>query len=451
MKQDWKDHLKTLSERHEKAVPDAIWDQVKLHLPQKSKKRFLWLWWCVLGGTLLISAWYFTDLYTEGPAITKESNVSVQSNKAQENIESIKKADDLQQAGQAMNTQTQNTSILQSGLTNHASSILVQNEKAVKFQKHTNKTDQGSKTTEKQDNIRAKVIENTASAAPQISSLESDEYFQEKGFIRMIGLAVLPLPFELIYQQQTTKPETSELYTGNSGIKCYQFHKSNANWGIEIYAGPAYSPFQLHDKQGDLKAYQEKREATESVRTGLTAGVRGVFSKGHWSVKLGLEYLLMYEQLQSNSRETRITSVYRDGKLLYIDTINGFRLIKNHNYHHQFNIPLMLNYHWKWKNLEFGLQPGVGLNLWSSHQGKILNEFSEPMAFENVGGIRLFDRKIIPYFSFHVSASGRITDQWKWFVEPGIHYYLKPFNADAYPFDQKYQSFQARVGFRKNF
>lgn len=456
MRQDWIDHLRGLSEGHEKQVPDAIWDQVKNHIPQKSKNRRLLPWLWLMAGTMLISGWYYVTF--------------IQSAAMSDKLKSIN------------STQT---SINESVLSNRANGLNAANtlvsapksEKAsggsdVDHPSHVNRVQKSSGRIKKNNSnlhVETGGEKWSASQVTQTSietgALETNKHLNSHSMIEagvsensmadihavIESVSNLPLPFSLT-QDHFPKHTLNLTYkTDKSKINCYQFSNSKKQWGLEFYAGPTYSPYQLKDKQGDLKNYLEKREATESTRTGLTAGIRGLYRKGRWTAKLGLEYHLLYEQLHSSSRETRIISVYRDGKLLYVDTLNGLRVVKHHNYHHLFNVPLMLNFQWNWKHLDIGLQPGIGLHVWSTHTGKILNQLLEPVYFDNVGGIKLFDHKIIPYLSFHVPIGGRLNDDWAWFVEPGIQFYLKPFNASNYPIDQKYSSYQLRLGFQKIF
>jgi len=463
MRQDWIDHLRSLSEGHEKQVPDAIWDQVKQHIPRKSKNRKWLPWMWLMAGTMLISGWYYVAFIQSAATSEKQKPINSIQTSINESMAS-NSANRLNDANSLVNDPKAEKASVDLDVDHPSRVNRMPNssgriKKNISYPRFETGGEKWLATQVAQTSIERRALETNkhlnshSIREADVPEREADvpENSMEIAHAVIESVSNLPLPFSLKPDQLRSNALNLTYKTEKSKIDCYQFSDSKKQWGLEFYVGPTYSPYQLQDKQGDLKNYLEKREDTESTRTGLTAGIRGLYRKGRWTAKLGLEYHLLYEQLHSSSRETRIISVYRDGKLLYVDTLNGLRVVKHHNYHHLFNVPLMLNFQWNWKHVDIGLQPGIGLHVWSTHTGKILNQLLEPVYFDNVGGIKLFDHKIIPYLSFHVPIGGRLNDDWSWFVEPGIQFYLKPFNASNYPIDQKYSSYQLRLGFQKIF
>lgn len=437
MKPEWVDFLQKLTEGQQRPVPDHIWTEVQHHLPGKSRKRIFGFWIWLGMGLLLCSAIYFVNQSFK-PAVDKtnavanltyESKNDFTGNSIQGNSLPDANAPKTESVLQDRNARTANQKTTSSHKF-HPSfdpSLSSSKQEARKFS-----LDKTSKTRSEEVPDDISVSSNDLSAAIEI----------EKIPIALHEISVGPAKWIL--------PELSQRI--NSKMDCYQFGKKKVQMGLEAFVGPAYSPYHLNQKRDGYDAHLRKRIETESIRPGLTAGIRWVLEKGKWAFKTGLEYQLFYEQLNHrNPDETRIISVYRGGKWLYSDTLTGVRIIRHHNYHHLFNIPFAIQYDWNLMNVNGGILVGGGIQVFGTHSGKILDSMQEPADFGAVNGIKLFDRKIIPFVSLHIPVRFKLTNDWLAFVEPGVQFYLKPFTSGPYPLEQSYTSYQIRLGLHKNF
>ncbi|MBK9107234.1 MAG: hypothetical protein IPM92_02335 [Saprospiraceae bacterium] len=443
MKSEWVHFLQNLTMGQKKQVPDHIWNEVSKHLPQKPRRRILipLLWF--LTGMLLSSGLIY--LWLPNQQLIKGS-FETANHKATRVDHQLDKNDQIQ-AIVISDHEMESTSSPTKIINNHPTEAI---SKRKLLQKNVNRTNnQAFNFNEDENNIEQIFGQKDG----EFTTLRSKEVIEESSDRTVFPITpYLPVHPGLVSMPHSNSELPEVKLSAGGKTDCYQFGKQQTEWGLEVYTGPSYSPYQLKDKQDGLRTYIDKRKSTESIRPGLMAGIRLVYQRPSWALKLGLEYQLFYEQLNyRNPNETKIISYYRNGKLLYIDTLNGDRVVKHHNYHHLLNVPLMFHFSKKWKSVEIGIQPGVGVNIWSSHQGRILDLQNEPSSFESTNGVRVFDKKIIPYLSFHIPISAPISSHLFWFVEPGFQYYLKPFSTDAYPLEQSYLSYQVRLGIRMNF
>ena len=436
MKKDWTDQIRKLANENQRPLPEHIWEELIPHLPQpKNRKPIAFFYFAMLSIAILfflLLGWRFIAHDQEQNSTTNTTLAIKAETTAEKNDGAATGAETSLKETESQTTGQQSADKL-TGASKSQGLKKVIHRNIITLQADNIKTIL-------QENIDPSIAATEADRMQQLQHFENILFLPAKlGTIRGIGTREIPIP-----EWNFRNPGKSD---------CFDFRKSKKNYfSLDIYAGPSYNPYSLKDQRGDLNTYIQKRQETEEVKLGFLAGIRAGYHISNYAILAGLEYQQFYEQLNyRNLEETKIVMVYKDSVLLYSDTIRGERIVKTHNYHRLFNIPLSLSYTFKWKSFNISILPGIGLNLSASHKGKILDLTNQPADFSsNVANsnFNIYDTQVGTYAFLNFQFAQKLNQKFDWFVEPGFTHFFKPFNKANYPADQSYQSVQIKLGIR---
>ncbi len=245
-------------------------------------------------------------------------------------------------------------------------------------------------------------------------------------------------------------------------IVCPPFKGGNTDWFVEVYATPELA-FKSIENISATPQYLQKKDSSESMRLGYSAGVRLVKPiTDNFLVKAGLQYTQINEKFtyrtENEVRTTTVISVRTiirgPGDTLRIaDTSTvqqtGFKNNTIKNRYRSFDIPVTLGYQFGNDNLQFGVNAGVVFNISSWYQGVILDSSMAAVPIVK-GGNSIYKNNIGLGLYGGFSILKRVGEDTQLFFEPYFRYNLSGITNEQASFKQRFSLGGLSIGLRYN-
>ncbi len=283
----------------------------------------------------------------------------------------------------------------------------------------------------------------------------------------------------LLYGQPITGTGISSLYTWNPNnltlttgnhtnkirniIICPSDRKSwNTDWFLETYVSPDLA-FKSVSNVSATPQYLARKDSSESMRVGYTAGIRLVKPiTDNILVKAGLQFSQANEKyVYRTENEVKTTTVVTERTIIrgpgdtvlvkdtsVLQTI-GFRNNTVYNRYRSFDIPVTVGYQFGDEDLKFGVNAGVIVNLSSWYQGVILDSSLGTVSLDKSGS-SMYKTNIGLGLIGSISVVKRLSDDMHIFFEPHFRYNLSDMTTPQSSFKQRFSIGGLSVGLRFN-
>lgn len=245
-------------------------------------------------------------------------------------------------------------------------------------------------------------------------------------------------------------------------IVCPPFKGGNTDWFVEVYATPELA-FKSIENISATPQYLQKKDSSESMRLGYSAGVRLVKPiTDNFLVKAGLQYTQINEKFtyrtENEVRTTTVISVRTiirgPGDTLRIaDTSTvqqtGFKNNTIRNRYRSFDIPVTLGYQFGNDDLQFGVNAGVVFNISSWYQGVILDSSMAAVPIVK-GSNSIYKNNIGLGLYGGFSILKRVGEDTQLFFEPYFRYNLSGITNEQASFKQRFSLGGLSIGLRYN-
>jgi len=435
MTNNWMDIVRKKLYFQEKKVPDHIWITVQKNLPQK-RKRNKFYFSIFYSGIVLIGTfsllWFIQNVNPSNldNSYTQKGNVKITNRGNHPILKQLQSSpDDVR-----LSNELQSSSI-NSNLVNGIKNVTF-NDKRYKKEKNISQNNNANqnKNLKIANSIKREIFEPNFEAPNNIQILKA-ELFNMNFLPQKLGKIII---------------DSKEKFMIGIHTECYNFNKNQGRgFAIELYAGPGYNPYLLTAKTTESQDYRKSRINSESSMVSGIIGIRGIYTFSKIALRAGLEYQHIHEKFKyRNTNDYKVIEVYTDSQLVRKDTIYGARYLSINNYHRMLHIPISMAYEFNKGNIGYSIQPGVGLNIWSSHKGIIFDHLLRPKSVHSAGasGGEVFKTKVGIFAFMNFQVSKRISPNIKMFVEPGIMYFISTFNNIDYILNQKYISYHVKLG-----
>lgn len=268
---------------------------------------------------------------------------------------------------------------------------------------------------------------------------------------------------------QTWQLNDLQLTTGNHTSKirniiiCPSDRKSwNTDWFLETYVSPDLA-FKSVSNVSATPQYLARKDSSESMRVGYTAGIRLVKPiTDNILVKAGIQYSQANEKyVYRTENEVKTTTVVTERTIIrgpgdtvlvkdtsVLQTI-GFRNNTVYNRYRSFDIPVTVGYQFGDEDLKFGINAGVIVNLSSWYQGVILDSSLGTVSL-NKSGNSVYKTNIGLGLIGGISVVKRLSDDMHIFFEPYFRYNLSDMTTPQSTFKQRFSVGGLSVGLRFN-
>ena len=208
--------------------------------------------------------------------------------------------------------------------------------------------------------------------------------------------------------------------------KCHKKIKTS----VSFFIAPEYA---LKKLSGQDEAYIQQRQQTESSLESFTYGILVHFPlKKGWTVATGLSYQKINEQLFWKDFSSAL--IQRDHQFYY----QYWHREKVHfNSLHHLDLPLFLAYGKEKKHWIVGLQAGTFLNLIQKTKGEIIAPDLEHGHFIPMDG-RVFKKRIAPTIAANFKLGYRLNTQLTVNMEPGFRFQTQSITVSDFQSKQGY-------------
>jgi hypothetical protein len=245
-------------------------------------------------------------------------------------------------------------------------------------------------------------------------------------------------------------------------IVCPPYKSGNTDWFVEVYAAPELA-FKSIENISATPQYLQRKDSSESMRLGYSAGVRIVKPiTDNFLVKAGVQYTQINEKFtyrtENEVRTTTVISVRTiirgPGDTLRIaDTSTvmqtGFKNNTIRNRYRSFDIPVTLGYQFGNDNLQFGVNAGVVFNISSWYQGVILDSSMSAVPISK-GSNSIYKNNIGLGLYGGFSVLKRLGEDTQLFFEPYFRYNLSGITNEQSSFKQRFSLGGLSIGLRYN-
>lgn len=246
-------------------------------------------------------------------------------------------------------------------------------------------------------------------------------------------------------------------------IICPPYSRGNTDWFAEVYVSPDIA-FKSVRNVSATPQYMERKDSSESMQIGYSAGVRLVKPiTDQLLVKAGLQYTQMNERFKYRTEnEVRTTTVITErtiirgpGDTLRISDTSTVQQMgyKNHtirNRYRSFDIPVTVGYQWGNENWKIGVNAGVVVNLSSWYQGVILDSLTMATTPITKGNNGVYRNNIGLGLYGGISVLKPIGENTQLFFEPYFRYNLGNITNAQAPYQQKFSIGGLSIGLRYN-
>jgi hypothetical protein len=234
------------------------------------------------------------------------------------------------------------------------------------------------------------------------------------------------------------------------------------NWFLEIYASPDYSIKYLSGK-GLNSTYLQKKDSTERMRLGYTAGARISTTVGdHFMLKTGLQYSQINEHFsQRIENETQTITVIisrtitrpQQGDTTFKDTTSltqvGYVIKSSRNHYNNIEIPVSLGYEFgqekdPWK---LAVNGGAIFDITSFYSGETLDTAFNIVSVSAKNNTDFYKKEVGVSLFGSLSLIHNINNHLDVFAEPYFKYSLSNLSSTI-GYSQKFNTFGLMLGIR---
>ena len=246
------------------------------------------------------------------------------------------------------------------------------------------------------------------------------------------------------------------------GIGCPNVSGTPRNdWYLEVYGSPDYT-MKTISGNGLSSLYLQKKDSTEKMAGGFTAGVRLSKAFGdHIMLKAGVQYAQLNEKFaQSTVNQTRTTEVIvsrtiirPQGDTTFNDTTSitqvGYAIRKNLNTYKNIEIPLSVSYAFGetddvWR---FGITGGVIINMASWYNGITLDTSLSVVSLHDSGNKSFYTHNTRLSLMGGVSITRNLNETLDIFAEPYFRLALTGMTSTI-GYSQKFNAAGLTLGIR---
>lgn len=261
---------------------------------------------------------------------------------------------------------------------------------------------------------------------------------------------------------QKTSLNTAYSKKYKSVIVCPPYKVRNTDWFAEVYVSPDLA-FKTVENRTATAQYLAKKDSSESMRIGYSAGVRIVKPiTDNFLVKTGLQYTQINEKFtyrtEDEVKTTTVISVRTiirgPGDTLRISDTStvtqvGFKTNSIKNRYRSFDIPVTVGYQFGNDNLKLGINAGVVFNISSWYQGVILDSSLAAVPISK-GSNQVYKNNIGLGLYGGISLLKKIGDNTQLFFEPYFRYNLSGITSGQASYQQKFSLGGLSIGLRYN-
>lgn len=245
-------------------------------------------------------------------------------------------------------------------------------------------------------------------------------------------------------------------------IVCPPYSTRNTDWFAEVYVSPDMA-FKSIENKTATQQYLQKKDSSESMRIGYTAGIRLVKPiTDNFLIKTGVQYTQINEKFtyrtEDEVRTTIVISVRTiirgPGDTLRIaDTSTvqqtGFKTNSIKNRYRSFDIPVTVGYQFGNENLRFGVNAGVIFNISSWYQGVILDSSLSAVPISK-GTNTIYKNNIGLGLYGGFSVLKKLGEDTQLFFEPYFRYNLSGITNGQASYQQRFSLGGLSIGLRYN-
>ncbi len=245
-------------------------------------------------------------------------------------------------------------------------------------------------------------------------------------------------------------------------IVCPPYKVRNTDWFAEVYVSPDIA-FKSIENRSATTQYLAKKDSSESMRLGYSAGVRLVKPiTDNFLVRTGLQYTQINEKFTYRTEDEvktitviSVRTIIRGpGDTLRVtDTSTvqqvGFKTNSIKNRYRSFDIPVTVGYQFGNDNLQFGINAGVIFNISSWYQGVILDSSLATVPISK-GTNQVYKNNIGLGLYGGISVLKRMGENTQLFFEPYFRYNLSGITNGQASYQQKFSLGGLSIGLRYN-
>jgi hypothetical protein len=236
------------------------------------------------------------------------------------------------------------------------------------------------------------------------------------------------------------------------------------DWYVEMYASPDYT-FKTVKAESASSAYLQKKDSTESMRVGYTAGFRITKNIGqHLLVKAGLQFSQVNERFTlrtENERRTTTVTTTRDiidasGNVTTVTETSSYTQIGylervSNNQYRSIELPIMLGYEFGNDKLKGSINGGVIANLTSWYKGKTLDTAYQSISLSKPSDGSVYNHSVGIGLYGSISIIKPVTEKLDVFAEPYFRYGLSHLNSSSLGYTQRFSTAGISLGIRYRF
>lgn len=245
-------------------------------------------------------------------------------------------------------------------------------------------------------------------------------------------------------------------------IVCPPYKVRNTDWFADVYVSPDIA-FKSVENRSATAQYLAKKDSSESMRLGYSAGVRLVKPiTDNFLIRTGVQYTQINEKFTYRTEDEvktitviSVRTIIRGpGDTLRVtDTSTvqqvGYKTNSIKNRYRSFDIPVTVGYQFGNDNLKFGINAGVIFNISSWYQGVILDSSLSAVPISK-GSNQVYRNNIGLGLYGGISVLKKIGDNTQLFFEPYFRYNLSGITSGQASYQQKFSLGGLSIGLRYN-
>ncbi len=245
-------------------------------------------------------------------------------------------------------------------------------------------------------------------------------------------------------------------------IVCPPYKVRNTDWFAEVYVSPDIA-FKSIENKSATQQYLAKKDSSESMRLGYSAGVR--LAKpltDNLLLRTGLQYTQVNEKFTYRTEDEvktitviSVRTIIRGpGDTLRVtDTSTvqqlGYKTNSIKNRFRSFDIPVTVGYQFGNDDLKFGINAGVVFNISSWYQGVILDSSLATVPISKANN-QIYKNNIGLGLYGGISVLKRMGENTQLFFEPYFRYNLSGITNGQASYQQKFSMGGLSIGLRYN-
>ncbi len=463
-------YIRQIAEQHETPVDfEQLWDKLEPHVPQKKRRRPVFIWFWTIGIALVsLGLWFMFDAQKTNPMASNTQPIEVVSNNSlpKNSSNRSESTNQINQSSQPINQKGSQT--LNSQNNAIEAENIIKNEAPIRINQNKKLTTQGN-------NI---LSENTISPNTQISNVAFEtknveiENNNKTAFITPTPSQVHPnITNDVLITEDENRANEVVHFLPIISTQIFRENRfpsenikvaSKKNYNILLQVGAGFFTLQ-HSTQNNASVENTQFLHAEQPLEYLTAGASTDIKLSHrWYLQPGLRYSRYTSRLENVF--TDYTSTTKQGVTEIIINESGFASnvqgsvngtttsnirSKWHSYYHSIDVPitiryLLVNTH----RHKFFIDGGAIFQVWTGSEGGFLS---------SNGQLQKYDFASNPYRSNKLGYSGGIA--WEWSISKrgalytGLSYDWRSMERSEGSMNIKtsISSYRFNLGYRINF